>query len=1644
MKRATWVTLASVCLFLAAGLVAMGQDNGATEPVVEETASEASVPADGDVTAADAVGEAPSAVESEAVPTQPAASQPAWGMPEEEDTGEIELTSEQRALYEKIASEVSQGRMERGVRDLASLGSRLSGTPGNMVAGSWVVDQFRRIGLENVRIEEFEVTIPVDHGTWLDLDGEEIRVYPLWPNLIRTCSVPTDGVEADLVDGGSGALSDFRGKPIDDSIVLMDWTDDVNWFNAPLLGARGVVFIEPELISRGGAESKFLSVPADVPRFWIPRAEGLALRERLSGQSGRKARLFSDVRWESRTTFNVLGELQGTEDSPMPGYSDGPGADQRVVITSYYDSISVVPDLAPGAENAASLVTMLEVARVLKNHPPRRSVLFLATSGHFQSLYGIRDFFNRRFSALVRADAEVKTILESAAERSDTVGPMDVAAVFGLDISSRNDLLCAMYKGYFYDYREDIQWKYSDYGSNSRDWARGVQMTLGYPTTTYADAINSITGRNWRSYLPGRLAMDFEEATIASRPAIGFCTGNDMRAYVDTPHDVPEHVNFTNLKRQATMVSCVLKRTLDDDKLGGLIDKNDKYQELDKDNFCTAQGRVVEFQPKNEEYLPNTPVPGAVAVTRGYPKTSVGVRGDAVQLVDRDAKFAYQGLPNAKMARGGASFGIHAYFLHPETGNIVMAPDRGPNGETLRPLQQDIDAATKDWKITVFNCATTNLFDIVDQRQFMLLGSISVLDSVTDSAPLQFGYALPEPTPAWTSYFEPVATVFAAREFVGGQQNEAAEYDEEHLKLLLGAGALGMRFILLNADADYPTGRGYNFTENPHLTPTPWYVVNDLWAIDEHRIQTLTRYGIKNKRSSDMHSDAKLYIDQAEAALESYDYASFLSSVRTALAYEMRVYPDVMKTTTDVVKAVIFYLALLIPFAYFMERLFLASPHIVKQVAGATGFFIIIFMVLWFVHPAFELTKQPIIVLLAFIMLALAVMVSSLIVSQFDHRMRLLRQQVTGVRETDVGRLSASGTAFSLGVANMRRRKTRTALTCVTLILLTFTVISFTSVVEEVKLNWRPTDPGGAYQGLLIRQLQWEPLGLPARRILENEFENRPDVTIAPRAWYIASQVGNVSFVPLEYGDLSIDARALVGLSPQEKEVTGIDQTLIHGRWFEPTDRGPKCILPAHMCTILGLTPEDVATPDRPGAEVQVLGWGAELIGIVDAKQAGAGASGLLEDDGRLQVSEIKDVDSEEITPVDYQSMQQQRREGGSAQGGGEDAIERYTHLPPDLVGFVNLDFALDAGGTLRSIAVKFEDEERLREAIPSLLQRIELNVYARVGDDNYLLSTRQRKDVQGAGSVLVPLFIAALIVLNTMLGSVYERTREIGIFSSLGLAPVHVASLFVAEALVYAVLGAVCGYLVGQTLSKFVVMWNLFGGALSLNYSSVSAVATIIIVMLTVLASTAYPAQMASRLATPGIDRRWRMVDPKEGVLAIDLPFSSTRGDVRGLNVFIHDYLSAHVEYSTGQFSADNVHLAEMPITVDGVDGDCYQLSATLWLAPYDLGVRERFTIISQPTPEMGEGSYGFFALIKREDGDEASWIRLTRNLLTILRQQFLLWRTFNLETRKPYIEREMEIGVGDPELVAMLKTAQGNGPSADEEKQPEPTAAD
>ena len=43
------------------------------------------------------------------------------------------------------------------------------------------------------------------------------------------------------------------------------------------------------------------------------------------------------------------------------------------------------------------------------------------------------------------------------------------------------------------------------------------------------------------------------------------------------------------------------------------------------------------------------------------------------------------------------------------------------------------------------------------------------------------------------------------------------------------------------------------------------------------------------------------------------------------------------------------------------------------------------------------------------------------------------------------------------------------------------------------------------------------------------------------------------------------------------------------------------------------------------------------------------------------------------------------------------------------------------------------------------------------------------------------------------------SRIREISIFSSLGLAPTHIGALFMAESCVYAIIGGMAGYLIGN-----------------------------------------------------------------------------------------------------------------------------------------------------------------------------------------------------------------------------------------------------
>jgi len=1447
---------------------------------------------------------------------------------------------------QQIAAMVDPNNLKATIDTLAAIPSRVVGydeVNGRSLAATWVRQQFEKIGLRNIREETFQVTVPMERLSTLTVNGtgETIKLRSIWPNLVRTNQTPPQGIKGNLIYCGRGELTSFNGKEVLGSIVLLEMDCGTAWYNAMFLGARAVIFIESPTILRGEAEAKYLSAPVNMPRFFVDRATGEKLKALAKGTP---VTLRCEMDWENKTARNIIGEIPG---------SDPKLRDEWFILEAYYDAMSVVPSLAPGAEQACGIASLLEVTRVLQELRPKRSILVVATSGHFQALAGIREFFYRRLPP-APSDQQKKEFAK-------------FKAFIAFDLTSQNDVFGTFYKGHFIDQPENmLQWKFADIGTLLREKAQAVAPLIGLPKTSYVDGINPIQGKNWRTYLPAKLALDNEIANLVALPGLALVTANDARVWVNSPQDKPERVNIPNLTRQVKLAACILPYLINS-TARDLLD-------LKLDNtFYMVNALLAEFDPR-KSYIPDQPVGGCLGVMHLVPagvKTFCGVSGSFIVKTPERGKekgrFQLVGVPSA--AAKPTQWRIDGFELRKEDGEIVRAVDRGTNGEEVYPAQIALDVPKKQLTVVLFKCKSLVIYDMVDQRRFSLLQQLYIYDAQTEAQPFTFGYSLPELPPS-ASLYEPVAVIYASP----GEANTPGT----RVKVTMGADILGLRFVLINSTAKDYLGEGFNVDEYDSIPFTPYQVARDMWNLDEHRIRRLEEHGITNDRVNTLHQVAGELLREAKKELEQKRYDRFLANVRAAWSYESRAYPDVQKTANDVVKGIMFYLALLLPFAFFTERLFFSFPDIRKQIAGASAIFLIVFLTIQAVHPAFAITTTPIIILLAFVILALTAIVSSIIVQKFENEMRAMKLETGAIHATDVGRLSATAAAFNLGISNMRRRKARTSLTCITLILLTFTVLSFTSVVTRTKVNKIRTKHRATYNGIMIREQAWTPLGEPMASIVKNEFGDR--YPVAPRAWYLSALVGERSYVTVTRGDKSYSASAVVGLSPQEAKIRDV-RHLLTGRWFEEGER-LVCILPSGMAKQLGITKDEVGK-----ATVHVLGSSLRVIGIIDAEK----------------MKKFKDLDGEIITPVDYNLMQQEQRQQQATQKMTAGELQEYVHMIPDSTLFAPYEFVILHGGDLRSVAIGFPDGKTVQESLKGLMERIELNVYAGAGGKTYLCSALAQTKPVGLLDVLVPVAIVALIVLNTMLGSVYERTREIGIFGSLGLAPVHISALFIAEACVYAILGAISGYVFGQVVSKIIVDYHLSPG-LNLNYSSLSTVGCTIIIMATVLLSTIYPARKAAEMSVPDVERRWQLPDPEGDFLRVGLPFTVSANQSLGINTFLRQYFEAHTDYSVGNFSTADVTLRPYQFA----EGQGYRLTAMLWLAPYDLGVSEHLTIDTVPSDDPWVNEVRI--TIRRESGDESSWIRVTRNFLNILRKQYLIWRTCTPEVKAQYQARGEE----------------------------------
>lgn len=147
-------------------------------------------------------------------------------------------------------------------------------------------------------------------------------------------------------------------------------------------------------------------------------------------------------------------------------------------------------------------------------------------------------------------------------------------------------------------------------------------------------------------------------------------------------------------------------------------------------------------------------------------------------------------------------------------------------------------------------------------------------------------------------------------------------------------------------------------------------------------------------------------------------------------------------------------------------------------------------------------------------------------------------------------------------------------------------------------------------------------------------------------------------------------------------------------------------------------------------------------------------------------------------------------------------------------------------------IAEKFPEAKvtALKQAVMSKMQSIELF-----------------KSFSYGIAVLV-VFIGSLLVFITMMGSVNERTREIGIFRAIGFRRGHVMRIILLEAMVVGLIGGLFGVIGGNGVAWLVMPMVIKGGVFAGINMNLGGIAILLAVALSLLASL-YPALKASRL---------------------------------------------------------------------------------------------------------------------------------------------------------------------------------------------------
>jgi cell division protein FtsX len=1552
------------------------------------------------------------------------------------------------------AATVDSPLLRETITAMSGFGSRATGSLGYEQGAAFIEKKLQELGFEP-QSHEYELPIRRFLGADLTIDGKSHPLALLANNAITPQAI--DGIlSAPVYYVGNGKLENLDGKDLRDSIVLIDFDSGRNWQQLASIGAKAAIFVgDGTSPGRIFFTEKRELTPLQFPCFWLAQTEVQQIFGRLEIKTfpqGIPAMLESRSVWQNQLAKNIYTLIEGT---------DAKYKNDLIILEAFFDTEEFIVGNSPGADAAVSIATLLEVAEYLAGHPQQRSVLLLATSGQAQTLAGMRDFIwsisarskdlrdrkqqiqkalqetranlaalehltlpltkdPERDSLIAKAirqsldhavdevsmqlmelrlgmqteatkdlikqtanerllyrklgwaegfdqlsDAEERLFrrllpraivrntlltedlerqqraLQSATDLRDKVRDYQIGAIVSLHLSGHGNGIGGFHRGWLYNLKQTVN-RTAAYSPLAAIFEEVAGQPIG--RAAYQDTLRPSHLRTWDSWLLDKPNLGGEVSALAGYLGLSLVTTGDSRAFWGSPGDTVEQVDWQYLDDQAQLATRLVMGVTGSTNLSG--------RNLPRDGFVTVTARANLLL--QGELFANYPAGGT---------TILAYQGGSMfyAMVGESGSFTIKGVADKKNVLDKLI--IEGYRFDEKTGKVIWAIDKKETGKDNYRLKLLRKSMQTD--LVLFNCRETTLFDLLEPRSFAYMTKMQLFDGRRDATPEHY----------WYSRLDTRDSIISSIYTAPGTL----------LKLTLSDTVLTNKMILTNSSAEKKLGLGYPVDKYPAIPHTIHHAAKDAWTLLLPRIDNLESHGIYDEKIADLKTRGLAALQKSTDSLATYTYSTGKEAAAESLALAARVYGQIATTQKDVLFGVLFYIALFVPFAFVMERFIFNFATIYKRILGFSAILLLLIAIIYKVHPAFQLAYSPMVVILAFFIIGLSFMVTLIIFFRFEDEMILLQRRASHKRPEEISRWKAFVAAFFLGISNLRRRRLRTILTCTTLVILTFTIMSFTTIKsnrQQVRLAFAPEAP---YQGLLLKKVNWQSLPPQATDILVAGMAavSRP----APRVWLEGRDPAIPATVPLRRGSREIEIQGLIGLSPNEAEVTGLNAILSSGRWFTGDDR-LAIILEEEMAARLG-----VDTGQRES--VTLMGSPFTVIGTFKAED----------------LDKTVDLDGEPLTPVIFpeEAGKEMSEEEAEALESGDDLRSfqsRYRHIGGGQTAIIPAGTLLAAGGKLKNVAFKPDDPASIGQIAVGLTDRFSLAIFTGEADGVWLYNISDTLNYSGVPNIIIPLLISVLIVLNTMISSVYERKGEIAVYTSVGLAPSHVGFLFVAEAMALAVISVVIGYLVAQISAALFSATPLWAG-ITVNYSSLAGVAAMILVMAVVLVSVLYPARVAARIAIPDVNRTFRLPQPIDNSILATLPFLMKYQEHESIGGYVYNYLASHRDISHGLFSTGPVQVVFSCSTVDEIvrmvrESDtphalsCLHIRANVWLAPFDFGIMQTVDIQFCPAPE-GRDFLEIKITLHRQSGESAIWQRINTSFLHEIRKQLLVWRSLD-----------------------------------------------